>query len=407
VANPIRWHRDLAPVQWVVDALGAGTLVTGWVPSGYEAYARVFHASDFQSRGSLPLAGRRALVELLREETATPERCWFCFADRHHVLDDQGVAERVAVPRGGYPQLVTGGPLELALAPPPEKPLRLALPAGDDPAKLLKAMAEQLRSHLGGSAAFFFGIDAGATPTRADVEERARKLTTESRFLGDVSPSFWWPEDRRWFVATPGHMSTTYVGGSRRLVDRLLLADGRLEAFPAEASDDHGPAERHEKEQEYGPVIATGSDGGRPWSLRGRIGSDGVWSSLDGGGGGGGMLPFQRTETGLETRYFGSLGASCRGEQVHDARVRMVGQLPVADRATLRCSVNGVVAPAVATVEARLEDGSVIPARLVDVGDERATFFVAVWSGAPCIAVVARDSGGAELETKAFGSWPG
>jgi hypothetical protein len=44
----------------------------------------------------------------------------------------------------------------------------------------------------------------------------------------------------------------------------------------------------------------------------------------------------------------------------------------------------------------------VIPAQLVDVGDERARFFVAVWSGARCAAVVARDPGGGELETKAF-----
>jgi hypothetical protein len=268
--------------------------------------------------------------------------------------------------------------------PPPEKPPRLDLPAGDDPRDLLEAVAEQLGSHFGGLAAFRLGTDEGTTPTtRSDVEELARKLTAESRFLGDVSPSFWWPEDRRWFVATPDHMSTTYLGGSRCLVDRLL-ADGRLEAFPAEASDDHGPAERHEQERTYGPVIATGSEGSRPWSLRGRIGSDGVWSSLDRGGGGGGMLPFQRTETGLETRYLGSLGASYRG------------------MSRRRCSVHGVVAPAAATVEARLEDGSVIPARLVDVGDERARFFVAVWSGAACTAVVARDPGGGELETKAF-----
>jgi hypothetical protein len=384
VANPIRWHRDLAPVLWIVDALGPDSLVTGSVPAGYEAYARLFHASDTLSRGSLPLAERRALVELLREETATPERCWFCFADRHHALDDQGVAERVALPRGGYPLLVTGGPLELALVPPPEKPLRLALPAGDDPRKLLEAMAEQLGAHAGGSEAFIFGFDPGTTPiTRADVEEKARKLMAESRFLGDVSPTFWWPEDRRWFVATRGHMSTTYLGGSRYLIDRVL-ADGRLEAFPAEASDDHGPAERHKEERMYGPVIATGSEGGRPWSLRGRIGSDGVWSSLDGGGGGGGMLPFQKTETGLETRYFGSLGQSTSG----------LGRQ--------RRSVEGVVAPAAATVEVRLDDGSVIPARLVDVGDERARFFVAVWSGAPCTAVVARDPGGGELETKAL-----
>ena len=368
-----------------MDALGAETRVTGWVPSRYEAYARLFHASDGRSAGSLPLAQRRALVELLREETATPEQCWFCFADRHHTLDDQGVTERVEVPRGRCPQLVTGGPLELALVPPPEKPLRLALPAGNDPRKLVEAMTQQLESHFGPSRAFFFRIDAGTT--RADVEEQARKLTDES-FLGDVSPSFWWPDDRRWFVATPEHMSTTYLGGSRSLVDRLLT-DGRLEAYRAEASDDHSPAERHEEEQTYGPVIATGSEGGRPWSLRGRISSDRAWTSLDDRGGGDGLLPFQRSETGLETRYFGSLGASEAG----------------VDRR--RCSVTGVVAPAVATVEARLEDGSVIPAQLVDVGDERARFFVAVWSGARCAAVVARDPGGGELETRAFRRWRG
>ena len=133
-------------------------------------------------------------------------------------------------------------------------------------------------------------------------------------------------------------------------------------------------------------MIASGSEGGRPWSLRGRISSDGASTSLDGHGGGGGMLPFQRSETGLETRYFGGLGTS---ESGGDRR---------------RCSVTGVVAPAVATVEAELEDGSVIPTQLVDVGDERARFFVAVWSGARCAAVVARDPGGGELETKAFPS---
>jgi hypothetical protein len=362
-----------------VDALGADSRVTGWVPSGYEAYARLFHGSDDRSAGSLPLAQRRALVELLRDETATPEQCWFCFADRHRTLDDQGVTERVEVPRGRRPQLVTGGPLELALVPPPEKPLRLALPAGNDPRKLVKAMTQQLGSHFGPSVAFFFRIDASTT--RADVEERARKLTDGS-FLRDVSPSFWWPDDRRWFVTTPEHLSTTYLGGSRSLVDRLL-ADGRLEAFRAKASDDHGPAERHEKERTYGPVIAAGSEGGRPWSLRGRISSGCAWMSLDGHGGAAGMLPFQGSETGLKTRYFGSVGASEAGW----------GR---------RLSVTGVVAPAVATVEAQLEDGSVIPAELVDVGDERARFFVAVWSGARCAAVVARDPGGGELETKAF-----
>ena len=49
-----------------------------------------------------------------------------------------------------------------------------------------------------------------------------------------------------------------------------------------------------------------------------------------------------------------------------------------------------------------------IPAQLVDVGDERTRFFVAVWSGAsPRGAVVAHDSDGNGLETKAFRSWRG
>jgi hypothetical protein len=93
--------------------------------------------------------------------------------------------------------------------------------------------------------------------------------------------------------------------------------------------------------------------------------------------------PRSRVEN-LRTRYFGSFGASEAG----------------GDRR--RCSVTGVVATAVAIVEVRLEDGSVIPAQLVDVGDERVRFFVAVWSGARCAAVVARDPGGGELEAKTF-----
>ena len=53
--------------------------------------------------------------------------------------------------------------------------------------------------------------------------------------FGD-GPSFWWPADRAWFVSTDIDISSTYVGGSAELAERLL-ADELLEVFPAELDD--------------------------------------------------------------------------------------------------------------------------------------------------------------------------
>jgi hypothetical protein len=50
------------------------------------------------------------------------------------------------------------------------------------------------------------------------------------------SPSIFWPEDRAWCVATEVDLDSTYVGGSRRLIE-ALLDDPRFEAWPAELRD--------------------------------------------------------------------------------------------------------------------------------------------------------------------------
>lgn len=52
----------------------------------------------------------------------------------------------------------------------------------------------------------------------------------------DQSPNLWWPEDRSWIVATEVDYAWTYVGGTSRLIERLLT-DQRLEALPAKLSD--------------------------------------------------------------------------------------------------------------------------------------------------------------------------
>ena len=56
----------------------------------------------------------------------------------------------------------------------------------------------------------------------------------------EQSPTLWWPDDRAWCVATEVDFHSTYVGGSRRLIDRLT-GDERLEAaevaFPERVTD--------------------------------------------------------------------------------------------------------------------------------------------------------------------------
>lgn len=50
------------------------------------------------------------------------------------------------------------------------------------------------------------------------------------------SPSFWWPNDRAWFLSTEIDAGSTYVGGPKELIERVL-ADPDLEALPAGVDD--------------------------------------------------------------------------------------------------------------------------------------------------------------------------
>ena len=59
-----------------------------------------------------------------------------------------------------------------------------------------------------------------------------------------------------------------------------------------------------------------------------------------------------------------------------------------------------MVSKQTAAIEVRLADGTSLPARIVDTGDPRGSFFVAVWSTpSSWEALIARDAAGAELET--------
>jgi len=351
------------------------------VPAGYEARVRLLHPTGPRDPlAGLTMAQRRALVGVLRDETGTPDRCWFCVDDRRMEIDHQGVTERVRLPDGTR-CLLHGGPIERALLPPPQRPL----PAFERDGGTLQEFVEELREKLADYTNLMMGFDGDSTP--AQVKEALSSL------LDEVAPSLWWPEDRAWLVSVSGELFTgeTWVAGSRRLVDRLLACP-ELDVVEEPLAEAPADLERRREERTYGPVIATGTELGRTWTFRGRIGDDGVWTSVvargagggGGGGGGGGALPFQ--DLGWQRMgHFGTVGSGGSGPPALN-------------------HVDGVVSKQTAAVDVHLVNGAVLPAQLIDTGDPRASFFIAVWTADEWEKLVARDARGVVLETLAASS---
>lgn len=115
------------------------------------------------------------MAEALVGATRTPERCWFCLWEGFGGVDDQGVAERVELPQRNY--LLFGAPLDI--------------------------------------------VDLDLNPPF------------------DQSPNLWWPDDRSWVVGTEVDLAWTYVGGTRRLIETLLLNE-HLEVLEAALTDQIG-----------------------------------------------------------------------------------------------------------------------------------------------------------------------
>lgn len=215
---------DPAPAAWIPAQVmgwgrGQGTRVGAVVPTGYEAYARVFHpvtvgpdtwrswtqvardagrhpharmqweaitrdqhgstveVGDEPDMGSLPQHQARVLVEVLRRHTDTPQSCWLAVWDGYGDLPDTD-ASRLELP--GRDHVVLAG-----------------------------------------------RIDAAAHPLWVDSEAGHGHYQ---------SPNLWWPEDRAWVVGTEIDFRWTYVAGSAACI-RQLVDDERLEAYEVGVHD--------------------------------------------------------------------------------------------------------------------------------------------------------------------------
>jgi hypothetical protein len=240
---------DVSPADWVVDNLKpwdpTGARVESFVPTGFEAYARIFHPAGFRParrrvldpaigrrwadlarergleltadvafvevtglepgedalddlaprEGNLPPETCDALAALFRPHTRTPAMVWFCLWDRN-----------------GAFWSTSHSPLYPADARREEIARYQAdAQAQDGLLKSTPLVAAHVRSYF-----LFRGpLDASCS------FEPAGWYT---------SANLWWPDDRAWIVETEVDGYSTYVGASRVALDDLL-ASSQVEAI--------------------------------------------------------------------------------------------------------------------------------------------------------------------------------
>lgn len=232
---------DLNRSVWVQEALkdwpsGRRFIVRDLVPPVFEAYARILHrplllgdgrepngtwgeraaelgrtlraetslreleekgsredADDRWSlnEGSLSVPEASMLSSVLAAHTSDPSACWFAMWS-------------------GWGEL-SGGTVSLYPVGAPISELRMRWRTRLE-GKRARREAARFRtfSLLGGGRSYLLFEGAVEDAARFDLG------------YGFQSPALWWPEDRAWFVHTEIDGSSTYLGGTHSMIDRLV-----------------------------------------------------------------------------------------------------------------------------------------------------------------------------------------
>ena len=273
--RPFTPAESAQPAEWVVERLqGFAVNVLSIIPSGFEAYARVFHpaskvtcTADMAQSISEPL--RWADVTELTGRTAHRTMQWANIQGSHPALNDYTKLKAgdvyIEPPEEG------GLPLELAQTLRPIFEQHTKTPDtcffavwegfGGLPNFICEAPAFEIphrRFYLFNAPlqtieqSFYTGAEPDTIETTfmAFSEEEAalppEKLQEQIQTLLDVlnasppryrSANLWWPKDRAWCVHTEIDLNTTYVAGSQGLIDALLASE-KLEAYQVEPTDE-------------------------------------------------------------------------------------------------------------------------------------------------------------------------
>ncbi len=241
---------DVSAAEWIIDRLHPfGTDLGSIIPAGFGAYARILHPWHPRTRngpkvrwgrlasesgceldggtqfeelqaqaephglrepeeGTLDRDVLEVLIELLTPATASPEKCWLAWWDGYGWMQGPpAVAELSPLAEAGEPAMRPSG----SKSP---------------------SHSELLSLHVASAAALRVNI-----PGRPMILYRGPIQAASAFYDGLVSqsPNLWWPDDRSWCVASEIDFRSTYVGGSRELIE-ALTRDERLEAIPAKTT---------------------------------------------------------------------------------------------------------------------------------------------------------------------------
>ncbi len=219
-------------VDWVTEKLDWVSTVRAWMPEGYESYARILHPAYQRIRGKGTSVREVAVPwRTVSEWSGKPLHATSNFRDL--MLRSDGAI-------WSQSNFQSNDPLEGRL---------------DDVifANLLEHLVTVTKeldeiwsltwTGFGGPPDTL-GIPVRVTwflaITGREYILRKCSITASQENLEDPRfsnpPSFWWPDDRSWFASSDIDASSTYIGGSKELIE-LILSDPALEAFPAELND--------------------------------------------------------------------------------------------------------------------------------------------------------------------------
>lgn len=259
------------PARWLVQRLTTfGGDVLSIVPSGFEAYARVFHPASrvtyTEDAGTASFSAplRWSEVAELTGRKAHRAMHWPSLRGSRPVPDDCTKLKAgdvvVQTPEEGCLPLEAARALWPVLAPHTQTRDKCFFAIWEGfgclPRTVLDAPAFEIparKFHL-----FTGPLEAVEETFCTDDPDEARSMGTfvaydpEEESLEDVqaglanwvaslepsyqSANLWWPADRAWCVATEIDFNTTYVAGTQGLVDALLACEA-LEIYQVEPTD--------------------------------------------------------------------------------------------------------------------------------------------------------------------------
>lgn len=221
-------------VDWLIGKLDWGDNLRSWIPTGFERYVRILHPA-YISVGK----------ELATREIAVPWAIVSQWSGKR--LHATSHIQDVMVRANGHDWRRRGeGGDEPRQGYLEEAPLSCLL------AHLLEATTTPKEIWM----LIWFGYGGPADTIGLPIEVSEQVTASGRKYflrLGEIAsleeehldslfehaPSFWWPDDRSWFVSCDIDASSTYLGGSKELIDQIL-GDPCLETFPAKLDEPYG-----------------------------------------------------------------------------------------------------------------------------------------------------------------------